>query len=987
MTTNILEALIQLFALFAAGHDRKGVQLGRSHAARYMRIQLPKARADESLMRFDELVDQFQRLAGAGEELKQKRLAKLSVKLLRTCTQINKGLEWHEKHVVVVRLMEFLEQVQDEDGTGVTFLNTVCESFAMGQPRVHSLQTLVSSQSANAWVDSDALFELDEGFLRGRFGGVIKGLHLKEDNLFLLKTGGEGSIRVNHQEMPSQIVALLAPGGALRDAMGSTLFHSELVAHLAQSDQVHRHLSLRAENVSHYFKFPGSQALHQFSFEANGGQLVGIMGGSGSGKSTLLSILNGSLKPTFGHVTINGVDIHEDAMGVTGVIGHVPQDDVLIAELTVRENLVFNANLSLGKWATEAQLERVDEVLKQLGLLDIQHLRVGSVMDKVISGGQRKRLNIGLELLRNPPVLFLDEPTSGLSSRDSEQVMDLLKELTYSGQLVFAVLHQPSSDLYKMLDRLFMLDAGGHPIYWGYPLEAIRHFNSLSSRVHADQVECSNCGNVNPEQLFDIVEARTVDEYGRKTNARRTSPKEWNDFYTIILGHHQLPEKRMQKPLEQSTSVAGGMQQWRTYLVRDVLSKWRNTQYLFINGLEAPLLAMVLSMFMRFNQPGYEYSFRASENVPPFLFISVIVALFLGLSVSAEEVLRDRKLLRREAFLHVKWRHFVHAKMTVVAAVTLFHALGFVAVSHLILEIPAFAWKHVLVLFAVGLFGSILGLFISSMFNSAKVVYILIPLLVIPQIIMGGAIIRFDRFNPTLSQLDGVPWFGNVMASRWGFEALAVELTRNNPYDAAFIDWEDRIYQAGWRRDYWLSSIKQSNDGGAVMSELALSQSELSAWEGRPFEWGWDDVSDVRWDVIKERYNRHYASAFAERSELRKSLQATSNLVDLKGAAHNDELWAWVLQDDRRDRAIWVNGQVKQKAGPIHRAATMASGFKETMYAPYKSWGGSTMTTFLFNIITLFIMTGLMWGALLLSPLLSEVKTRWFSAQKRSRQA
>ena len=985
MTTNILEALIQLFALFAAGHDKRGVELGRSHAARYMRVQLPKARAEESLMRFDELVDQFQRITGAGDELKAKRLAKLSVKLLRTCTQINKGLEWHEKHVVVVRLMEFLEQVQDDDGTGSTFLSTVCESFAMTQSRVQALHALVSSPSAGDGVGLDDLFELSVDFLGARFGGVIKGLHLQEDNLFLLKTGGEGAIRVNHQEMPNEIVALLAPGGALRDSMGSTLFHSELVAHLAQSNRVRDSLALRVENVSHYFKFPSNQALHQFSFEANGGQLVGIMGGSGSGKSTLLSILNGSLKPSFGRVTINGMDIHEDALGVSGVIGHVPQDDVLIAELTVRENLAFNASLSLGKWTTQAQLERVDEVLEQLGLLDIQHLRVGSVLDKVISGGQRKRVNIGLELLRNPPVLFLDEPTSGLSSRDSEQVMDLLKELTYSGQLVFAVLHQPSSDLYKMLDRLFMLDAGGHPIYWGYPLEAIRHFNSLSSRVHADQVECSNCGNVNPEQLFDIVEARTVDEYGRKTNTRRTSPKEWNDFYTIILGHAQLPEQTMHKTLGQSTSVAGGWQQWRTYLMRDVLAKWRSKQYLWINGLEAPLLAMVLSLFMRFNQPGFEYSFRASENVPPFLFISVIVSLFLGLSVSAEEVLRDRKLLRREAFLNVKWRHYVHAKMTVVAAVTLFHAIGFVAVSHVVLDMPSFAWQHILVLFAVGLFGSILGLFISSVFNTAKVVYILIPLLVIPQIILGGAIIRFDRFNPALSQPDGVPWFGNIMASRWGFEALAVELSRNNPYDAAFIDLEDRIYQAAWRRDYWLSALKQSDNADAVRSEMIRSQEELSMWEGSLFSWTWSDTEDVDWDEVKARYNRHYASAFAARSELRKSIQESTNLADLKEASHNDELWAWVLQDNRRERALWVNGEVKQKAGPIHRSVA-ASGLKETMYAPYKTSFGVTYPTFLFNTIVLFLMTSLMWWALLLSPKLDQIQSRWFSAQKRSPQ-
>ena len=130
--------------------------------------------------------------------------------------------------------------------------------------------------------------------------------------------------------------------------------------------------------------------------------------------------------------------------------------------MTVRENLVFNAQLSLGALSTEDQNARIDEVLTQLALYS--DLRVGSVLDKVISGGQRKRVNIGLELLLNPPVLFLDEPTSGLSSRDSEQILDLLKELTFAGQLVFAVLHQPSSDLFKMLDKLFLLDVGGHPI-------------------------------------------------------------------------------------------------------------------------------------------------------------------------------------------------------------------------------------------------------------------------------------------------------------------------------------------------------------------------------------------------------------------------------------------------------------------------------------------------------------------------------------------
>ena len=164
------------------------------------------------------------------------------------------------------------------------------------------------------------------------------------------------------------------------------------------------------------------------------------------------------------------------------------------------------------------------------------------------------------------------------------------------------------------------------------------------------------------------------------------------------------------------------------------------------------------------------------------------------------------------------------------------------------------------------------------------------------------------------------------------------------------------------------------------------SQEELSMWEGKAFSWKWSDSEEVDWEEVKARYNRHYASAFAARSELRKSMQAGANLVDLKEASHNDELWAWVLQDDRRERALWVNGEVKQKAGPIHRPVG-SSGLQETMYAPFKTSFGITCKTFLFNTIVLFLMTSLMWVALLFSPKLNRFQSRWLSAQKKSPQA
>ncbi len=175
------------------------------------------------------------------------------------------------------------------------------------------------------------------------------------------------------------------------------------------------------------------------------------MGASGAGKSTLLHVLNGSEKPSLGTVRINGIDIHKNPDQIEGVIGFVPQDDLLIEDLTVYENLYFAAKLCFSDKSEKDIDALVMKVLEDLGLEETRDLKVGSPLRKTISGGQRKRLNIGLELLREPAVLFCDEPTSGLVVAGFWRTLSTcLKELSLKGKLVFAVIHQPSSDIFKM---------------------------------------------------------------------------------------------------------------------------------------------------------------------------------------------------------------------------------------------------------------------------------------------------------------------------------------------------------------------------------------------------------------------------------------------------------------------------------------------------------------------------------------------------------
>ena len=816
MSESILKALMQLFAIIAAS---KAQAEQNNIVETFLRHELSQELVDEYMDVYNGFYNQY-RGKQTTDSKRKKAVSLSSTKILVICNVINKELVQRQKIIVLVRLLEFISyNCEEASQQELEFVQTVAENIFISDEEYRTILDFVF-YSSKKLPDGDNILIIDnqpsapKGSLSKHIysenlTGQIIVFAVKSVNMHLFVFRGIKELLLNGQVLNPNRVHVLSAGSSIRGGKIKPIYYSDIVS-TYNYDKTKANIVFEVNRLEYKFN-NGAVGLHSMSFLEKSGKIVGIMGASGAGKTTLLNVLNGNLKPSSGEVLVNGINVHRNNGQLDGLIGYVSQDDLLIEELTVFQNLYYSAKQCFGNYSRFQLYRTVLKMLKNLGLYEIRNMRVGNPLNKRISGGQRKRLNIALELIREPSILFLDEPTSGLSSRDSENILDLLKELTIKGKLVFVVIHQPSSEIFKMFDRLIILDTGGYLIYTGDPVESISYFKSKIRQANWNDSECPVCGNVNSEQIFNIVESRIVDEYGNATQTRKISPKEWCEFFNQEVGKEKRHSVLVKRLPEINFKIPGFFKQFSIFVKRDVLAKLSNAQYMLINFLEAPLLALLLTFIIKYRNISRDnadgYVFLDNSNLPVYLFMAVIVALFVGLTVSAQEIIKDRKILKREAFLNLNKGAYLLSKVVILLFLSAFQAFTFVMIGNSVLEIHDQYFKYWLLLFAVWVNANIMGLNISDGFKTTVTIYILIPFLIIPQIILSGVLVSFDKLNPTISSPGKIPLYGEIFVARWAYEALSVEQFINNDYERPLYQYEKDMQNALIKRDFWLTLL------------------------------------------------------------------------------------------------------------------------------------------------------------------------------------
>ncbi len=1004
MNESMLHSLMHLFAIIASINRDTFFSLARNFVESFLNQQLNRKLAEKFLTIYEYY---FNEIEAPERKARSTDTSSLTVKMLAICDEINKELHIRNRFQILISLLQFNKYFETYASDESEFRQSVSDAVRtisgglMIKPAEYDNCKAFVTDKFYKVPDKDRLMvisgdttfsftEIRHMHVKGLKGQIFV-LRIKRADIYLFHYLGKDNLELNGKYIFPRHVYLLPRGSSIKSQKVGPVYYSDITSNFFR-DSAKEQINFLAKDVGFMFK-NSDNGIHRFSFYGKSGQLIGIMGGSGTGKSTLLRVFNGTLKVDHGKIYINGNDLYSDIPGLEGMIGYIPQDDLLIEELTVYQNLCFNARLCLDNYSDKEIRQRTSDLLAGLDLYEVKDLKVGSPLHKFISGGQRKRLNIALELIREPSVLFVDEPTSGLSSTDSENVLVLLKEQAAKGKLVAVNIHQPSSELFKMFDRLLILDKGGYPVFFGDPVEAIIYFKRITERVDAEQSECPVCGNTNPEEILQIIEAKDVNEMGEFTNKRKIQPVEWYRMYLNNIQSKLKFESVREKLPVNPFKKPGFLKQFSIFSRRNLLAKLADRQYLLIALLVAPVLAVILGFLTKYVSGSesniHEYIFSKNENVPAYLFMSVIVALFMGMIISAEEIIKDRKMLARESFLNLSRASYLLAKVSFLFLLSAIQMITYVLCGNSILEIRGMTFNYWIILFSTACFANLLGLNISDGLKSVVAIYIIVPLLLIPQILLAGVIVKFDKLHYKVAAYENVPVAGDMMASRWAYEALAVNQFRNNEYQKHFFAVEQAESNISYELYHLIPAILEKiNDterylqsdpkDPRILENFKIILNGLQDIRSRPMK----DLKDLTIETmniqslqnIKSRLQnlRYVLSGKRDKlvyqkdtlqSELISKLGSGEELIRLKQDHDNENLDDLVLNRNELHKIVESGSGFIRKMDPIYQIPSSGNG-RAQFFSSVKILGHYMMNTIWFNVIVIWMMTLIFYIAL-----------------------
>jgi len=490
-------------------------------------------------------------------------------------------------------------------------------------------------------------------------------------------------------------------------------------------------------------------------------EFVGLLGPSGAGKSTLMDSLNGMRPASSGHVLINNLDLYNHLDSLKQSIGYVPQDDIIHRELTVFRTLYYVARLRLSRDVSSREIDQiVNEVMDVTGLSERRDVPVSQ-----LSGGQRKRVSIAVELITKPSVIFLDEPTSGLDPATEEKIMKLFRQIAESGRTVILTTH--AMENVKLFDKIVVL-MRGKLVFYGAPQEALAHVKAESFKDLYDKLEAPI-----DQQLASLPplppSASKAQKAERKKQREQISEQiaeDWKrKFQTTVQYRRNVVEPlsglprdgRAAAPPKRRMSIFDAVRQWATLTRRYLEVLTRDKFNLLILFGQAPIIAFLTYLVV---------GAKAPRDFP--YFVMALVAIWFGTSIASREIIRERAVYTRERMVNLRLLPYVGSKLFVLAIIVSLQCLflyGSLKFFHYtgMMAVPGWAIPQLVIVLITAMVGIALGLFVSAMVKTSEMATSMVPLILIPQILFCGLVGVPENTARVIS---------TVVPATWAFDGI-----------------------------------------------------------------------------------------------------------------------------------------------------------------------------------------------------------------------